>query len=190
MPRGDGLIQVLLERRKWCQWVPGRSRSPTTTATTTRSSLRGYVEVEDFLICINFRIGRQLFFLLPVGRAWPDRIHWTHTHRHTHFHILCHAAARVLRDIQRTCVSPPLTPLDGGRKNLAKFSIKVAKNHIRYANKLKNFSTNFWVCAKIFLWPKLIELWLLQKGSEEQGATMISVFRTQLIRLGSQRAVG
>lgn len=110
MPRADGLIQVLLERRKWCQWVPGRSHSPT----TTRSSLRGYVEVEDFLICINFRIGRQLFFCyLLAGRGLIGFIEHTHTQTHTQFHILYHAAARVLRDIQRTCVSPPRPPRRG-----------------------------------------------------------------------------
>lgn len=54
-------------------------------------------------------------------------------------------------------------PLRSREKNLAKFSSKVAKNHIRYANKLKNFA--IFVC-------ELIEL-RLERGGARKGVSLI-----------------
>lgn len=121
MPRADGLIQVLLEQRKWCQWVPGRS------PTTTRSSLVEVTEVEDFLICINCRTWASTFcFLhlqtlqLPVGRAWPDRIHRTHNS------TFCVMQQRVFYVTFIELGSTP-TPLDGGKKKLDKILYQSSK---------------------------------------------------------------
>lgn len=69
-----------------------------------------------------------------------------------------HASARVLRDIHKTWFTPSFP-----RKNLAKFSSEVAKNHIRYANKLKNFA--IFVC-------ELIEL-RLERGGARKGVSLI-----------------
>lgn len=52
-------------------------------------------------------------------------------------------------------------PLRSREKNFAKFSSKVAKNHIRYTNKLKNFA--IFVC-------ELIEL-RLERGGARRGVS-------------------
>lgn len=160
MPRADGLIQVLLELltsgANGCQTVAQRS-----SESRLRLS-RGW----GLFDLHKLPFGRQLFvsftseLQLPVvGWAWPDRILHTQFQKKKkiEFHILCHPSARVLRDIHKTWISPPSPRI----KNLAKLSSQVAKNHIRYANKLKNFA--IFVC-------ELIEL-RLERGGAKRGVS-------------------